>query len=176
MSIQSNKRYLFFNSPEYIDENINILPPQIRNKLYIICMRNFWRKYIPFTAKVPSWYRPSIIHKNILFNAQQNNIHFLHLSCNTLDEHKKYIMGCQCKFCLHDVSEKHKEQLRQDGIMISFHKNISETESKWNNTYEYIYDWDTGNMLQGLSIFNPFYDVCENIVDTINGYPIHFKP
>ena len=58
------------------DSNIDIdqLPPQLRNKIYIMCMRNFWRNYIPLTAKVLPWYQLSVTRNKQLFYAQQNYI------------------------------------------------------------------------------------------------------
>ena len=95
----SKKRYLFNDDPEKIDDNIQQLPTQLRNKIYIMSMRNYWRKYIPLTAQVPSWYEHAISQKKMLFDAMQENIHFMHLPCNTLEENKKYILGCQCSYC-----------------------------------------------------------------------------
>ena len=137
-------------------------------------MKIFWRDFVPITAKVPSWYPYAIIQKDLLFNAQQENIHFLHLPCNTLEEYKKYIMGCQCKFCLHDVPEDYKKELRDKGPTKGFYESIQDTETKWNDNFEYIYDVITGDTMQGYTIFNPYYDICDNILDTINDVPIHF--
>ena len=46
--------------------------------------------YVKYNQKLISYQR------NVLFN----NIHFLHLDCNTLPENKKYILGCQCDYCI----------------------------------------------------------------------------
>ena len=35
--------------------NIHLLPKELQKKIYILCMRIYWRHYIPLTAKVPSW-------------------------------------------------------------------------------------------------------------------------
>ena len=75
------------------------LPIDIQKKIYILCFREFWRNYIPLTAKVPSWYARKTAIDNIKFNAKLNNIHFLHLPFNILPENKLWIMGCQCSFC-----------------------------------------------------------------------------
>ena len=64
----SKKRYLFNDDPEKIDDNIQQLPTQLRNKIYIMSMRNYWRKYIPLTAQVPSWYEHAISQKKMLFD------------------------------------------------------------------------------------------------------------
>lgn len=79
--------------------NIKQLPQTIQNKLFIICMKEFWKQYVPLTAKVPSWYYHSIKIKQELVNARFQNIHFMHLPFNTLPENKQWIPGCQCDHC-----------------------------------------------------------------------------
>ena len=75
------------------------LPRDIQKKIYIICFRNFWREYVPLTAKIPSWYYRKIEIEREMFESRNNNIHFLHLSFNCIPEQKSYILGCQCEFC-----------------------------------------------------------------------------
>ena len=87
--------------------NIKKLPIVIQKKIYIMIFRNFWRSYIPLTAKVPSWYNNKIKVENLIFQSRLKNIHFLHLPFNTLPENKKWIMGCQCDDCLL-ISDKDK--------------------------------------------------------------------
>ena len=91
--IRTKRRYLFLNNRLFMKYNIKQLPPQLRNMIYIICMRNFWRQYIPLTSKVPTWYNLRLSQEEQLFHARQNNIHFLHIDSNTLPEYKKYIIG-----------------------------------------------------------------------------------
>ena len=174
LTAQSKKRHLFINNPAFVYYNIKWLPPQLQNYIYIWYMKLFWRDFVPITAKVPSWYPHALIQKDLLFYAQQENIHFLHLSCNTLEENKKYIMGCQCKFCLHDVPENYKRLLRDKGSSDGFYNTIPYTDSKWNNNFEYIYDDKTDSMTRGYTIFNPSYDISIITLDTINDVPIHF--
>lgn len=88
--------------------NITKLPIIIQKKIYILVWRNFWRNYVPLTAKVPSWYYRKIKIEKIIFQSKLNNIHFLHLPFNTLPENKKWIMGCQCDFCLYYSNENEK--------------------------------------------------------------------
>ena len=175
---QSKKRYLFINPSDLLGYNINQLPPQLRNKIYIMCMRNFWRSYIPLTAKVPSWYQLSLTRSKQLFYAQQNNVHLLHLSFNTLYENRKYIVGCQCHFCKFDVSRKRKrkEQLKNIESINYFNKTVPGTDSKWNSPVEYIYNYETGTITSGYTVFSPYYDVIRTIKDKINGPPIEFGP
>ena len=48
------------NRDELKEINIKKLPIVIQKKIYIMIFRNFWRSYIPLTAKVPSWYNNKI--------------------------------------------------------------------------------------------------------------------
>ena len=151
--------------------NINSLPYYIRNKLYIIAMRNYWRSYTPLYSKIPSWYYSSIKQEKLLLDARLNNIHFLHLPCNTLEENKKYIPGCQCDYCLHNVHLTTK-LLYQSLISISyihFHQLVPSTDSNWNDMYEVFYpeDYMTGPII-GLPIFNPNYDTEYDTEDDID--------
>ena len=84
---------------EELKTNIEMLPEEIQKKLYIYTMRFYWRDYIPLTAKVPSWYKSKIDTERDLYDAKIDNIHFSHLSFNTLPENKEWIMGCQCDYC-----------------------------------------------------------------------------
>lgn len=117
---------------------IKSLPSVIQNKIYILSFRNFWRGYVPITAKTPSWLSHSNYVKNTLWEAQLNNIHFLHLPFNTLPENKKWIMGCQCDFCKNDDEvdfvEKHIHYLIQYRNPYYFPDNYIEKESSsdWN--------------------------------------------
>ena len=173
----TSKRYLFINPSDVLAHNINQLPPQLRNKIYIMCMRNFWRNYIPLTAEVPSWYQLSVTRRKQLFYAQQNNVHLLHLSFNTLYENRKYIVGCQCHFCKYDVSRKRKRKEQQKNIdsIHYFNEIVPFTDSKWNDPVEYIYDPITADVINGYTIFSPYYDVKETMKDKINGEPIEFS-
>jgi hypothetical protein len=97
-----------------MDTNLKLLiiklPLVLQKKIYILCFKNFWKKFIPITAKIPSWYyRYSQIEK-IKYEAILKNIHFLHLPFNTLTENKKWIPGCQCDFCK-KYSLNHKNEI-----------------------------------------------------------------
>ena len=80
---------------------IGNLPKDIQVKIYVFAMKKYWKDrllnndtflplYVKYNQKLISYQR------NELFN----NIHFLHLDCNTLPENKKYILGCQCDYCI----------------------------------------------------------------------------
>ena len=82
-----------------INHNISLLPKDIQKKIYIMCWRNFWRSYVPIMARVPSWYNRKVKIENMIYEARLNNIHFLHLPFNILEENKTWIMGCRCQYC-----------------------------------------------------------------------------
>jgi len=87
--------------------NIQKLPIILQKKIYILVWKLFWRSYIPLTAQIPTWYHRKIKIENIIFQSRLKNIHFLHLPFNTLPENKKWIMGCQCDYCL-SISDDQK--------------------------------------------------------------------
>jgi len=181
------KRYLFLKNKIFLKWNIKQLPPNLRNYLYIWCFKLFWRNYIPLTTKVPSWYAPHLRQQQLLFNARLQNIHFMHLSCNTLEKNKKYILGCQCSYCrdygtkVGGVSNllkriirvKHMEDYVSDSTY--FNKCVPYTDSQWNYLDEYINDSEGYYIIKGMSIFDPSYDIFINIQDIIQGEPIVFS-
>jgi len=193
-SKQSKKRYLFYNDPEMIDENIQQLPSQIRNKIYIMSMRNYWRKYIPLTAKIPSWYTHYIDQKKMLLNAMLDNVHFMHLPCNTLEENKTYILGCQCSYCKYyglnrgykgtiSESEYNHRKLVENNYVddsdyfietIPTENNSSRWNSKWAWICSYNEDDNVENVKMGMKIYNPGEDIFLTLKDRINGPPIYF--
>ena len=190
----SKKRYLFNDDPEKIDDNIQQLPTQLRNKIYIMSMWNYWRKYIPLTAQVPSWYEHAISQKKMLFDAIQENIHFMHLPCNTLEENKKYILGCQCSYCkdygldsesdhINAIYEyNHRDNMEKEYLKDKkyFTQVVVPTETpfdRWNARWRwipYITDEDDVKVLIGMKIFNPGESIRVTIKDEINGEPLYF--
>lgn len=126
---------------EDFKKNVDMLPDDLKKKLYIWCMRIFWRNYVPLTAKVPSWYEK---HKKVereLYDAREKNIHFMHLPFNTLPENKRWIMGCQCDYCKvynerGRLSQKYVE-LEYRKLLLDpfyFHKIMPlSVSSNWNN-------------------------------------------
>ena len=191
----SKKRYLFLNDPEKLDDNIQQLPTQLRNKIYIMSMRNYWRKYIPLTAQVPSWYEHSISQKKMLFDAMQENIHFMHLPCNTLEENKKYILGCQCSYCkdygldsesddINAIYEyNHRKNMENEYLKDKkyFTKVVVPTETpldRWNARWRwisYINDEDEIKLLMGMKVFDPGEHLFNTLKDIINDKPIYFN-
>jgi hypothetical protein len=171
------KRYHFYNNIKYIDYNLKQLPIQLRNKLFILCMRFFWRHYIPLTGIPPTWYYSAIKQKQLLFNAKMNNIHFLHLPCNTLKENKSYIVGCQCSDCSKGntgrISIRYmSENLTQYYNENHYHSSVPLSGEGVNDVMQTI-EYESGE-LNGMLYFNPNYDIRIVISDEINGPPIYF--
>ena len=71
-----------------------------------------WRNFIPITAKIPTWYSRKVEVENMIYQARLNNIHFLHLPFNIIEGNKKWIMGCQCSFCV-NTKQYRSEILKQ---------------------------------------------------------------
>ena len=92
-----------------LKKNISLLPFEIQKKICILSWRGFWREFVPLTAQIPSWYNRKIMVENMIYKGRLNNIHFLHLPFNTLEENKIWIMGCQCTFC-NKIKYKYKRK------------------------------------------------------------------
>ena len=134
MNIMNN-----FNNKS-LEESIQSLPKELQKRIYIFYYKLFWRNYVPLTAKPPSWLKYANYIQNKLWEAQKDNIHFLHLPFNTLPENKKWIMGCQCDFCKNDTiipeTEKHIHYLIQYRNSYYFpEKFISKSETSVHNEY-----------------------------------------
>jgi hypothetical protein len=168
------KKYLFFNSDVMLSYNIDQLPNNLKYRIYIKCMRKFWRNYVPLTAKIPTWYYHAVEQQNMLLMAIQLNIHFMHLPCNTLEKNKKYIIGCQCESCL-ESKDRRRELIKQDRRPNYHLKKQSFTYSKWNDRTEDFFPQIDGVVVEGLSIFDPDIDLYDNLEDKINGHPIEFN-
>ena len=154
---QKRKQKLLCTDIKYM---IQCLPKEIQKKLYIITWRNFWRDYVPKTAKPPSWLNHMNYVKKSLWEAKQKNIHFLHLPFNTLPENKKWIMGCQCDFCMNDTElcaiEKHIYYLIQYRNPYYFPDKLmpSGPSSDWNEYLVPIGN-DNSEIYQFMKVFDP---------------------
>ena len=171
------KRYHFYNNIKYIDFNLKQLPIPLRNKLFILCMRNFWRTYIPLTAIPPSWYASAVKQQQLLFNAKLDNIHFMHLPCNTLEENKTYIVGCQCSYCINGKNNSGNryicENIKQYYDDNYYYESVPYSGEGVNdivNIIEYEYE-----ELIGLQNYNPNYVTRKTLQDIIHGSPIKFS-
>ena len=138
-NIQKTNNIQIMNNLTFI-ECISILPKDIQKRIYIITWKKFWREYVPLIAKPPSWLPYHNYVQNTLWEAKQKNIHFLHLPFNTLPENKKWIMGCQCDFCLNDQEicavEKHIHYLIQYRNSYYFSENfMPKSFTEWNEYF-----------------------------------------
>ena len=139
-----------------IIESIKYLPKDIQKRIYILTWKAFWREYYPLSSKPPSWLKYNNLVKDTLWKARLNNIHFLHLPFNTLPENKKWIMGCQCDFCIKDtkvnIYEKHMHAFIQSQNPYYFPDKLAprETISDWN---EYLVP--IGNNTEFMKVFDP---------------------
>jgi hypothetical protein len=143
-----------------LKDKISKLPIDIQKKLCIYTWRGFWRDYVPLTAKVPLWYTRKLYIENRLFEARNKNVHFMHLEFNTLPENKKWIMGCQCKFCLdfecENELECHSVYTEEYDNSVTF-ENImpSGISSDWNRKWYFITnDIDSEQPMAG---YDPLY-------------------
>lgn len=82
-----------------ITKKIKNLPKEIQKKIYIYSLKFFYRD----DFKNKSLYSIHNTYNEVINRMKKkvlvDNVHFLHLDCNTLPENKKYILGCQCDYC-----------------------------------------------------------------------------
>jgi hypothetical protein len=137
------------------------LPTNLKNKIYITWMREFWKDYVPLTAQIPSWYPSKIAIEKEIFDSRYRNIHFLHLSFNTLRENKRWIIGCQCSDCLSEDLLSNEEK---------------EFFYKIQYLYWTVYDLDITENWALTEQFNPLYNTKydTSITTKINGIQIDF--
>ena len=123
-----------------LEESIQSLPKELQKRIYIFYYKLFWRNYVPLTAKPPSWLKYANYIQNKLWEAQKDNIHFLHLPFNTLPENKKWIMGCQCNYCSKiKYKYKRKEYIKLADNIDLFYSNMQH----YGGTYmKYLDDYD----------------------------------
>jgi len=138
------------------------LPSDIQKKIFVYSIKNFYKKdYILPINKIPMWYSHQQEIEKQKSDCYLKNIHFLHLEMNTLPENKKYILGCQCDFCINHKDKNKYDHLINDYQGISyidediFIKDIlGMDDNNWIN-YNYWYQFENDD---GLPIFNPLYD------------------
>lgn len=142
------------------------LPEDIQKHIYIYAIKDFYRKeYVPEMGKIPMYYQ---YHKYLTKEKQKtffDNIHFLHLECNTLPENKSWIMGCQCEFCLNEEQkeDKNKHYLKYIEDDIYFLENVKcsvESEiNHWNMRWIFFgYDFFADKYDSYIRVFDPLYN------------------
>lgn len=172
VTIMSTGKLLIINKNFY--DYLNKLPIPLRNRIYIMCSKQFWKDFVPITAKVPSWNASAIAQRQLLYNARSKNIHFLHLPCNTLEINKQYIMGCQCDYCISSTISVKYLELKDTLYNDYFYRHIPNTMTRWNDIFDIYYNPDTMTIKIGFTTFNPSYEE-ENLESTIQNIPIEFS-
>ena len=147
-----------------LTKNILKLPSDIQKHIFVFAMKYFYRKeYVPEMGKVPMYYSHYQYMIKETHKAIIDNIHFLHLDYNTLPENKKWIMGCQCDFCLleEQAEDKNDHYEKYVNDEMYFLENISCTTingeiNHWNLRWIlYDYDFFTGESGASVRIFDP---------------------
>jgi len=164
-SIEKSEKYTLI-------QYLNSLPKELQKKIYILCFRFMWRKYVPLSAKIPSWYSYKIQVDNEIFKSRFDNIHFLHLSFNTLPENKQWIMGCQCEYCLNYSNKKLKrKEYKKQCNDLNYFRSIMPESTFYLNEY-LTYTHIDPNTLQKFydPLYGSIYEMFENYAIR-NDYP-----
>lgn len=82
-----------------LTKKIKSLPKEIQKKIYIYSLKFFYRKDFKNKPLYTIHNRYLGVINEMKKKVLVDNVHFLHLDCNTLPENKKYILGCQCDYC-----------------------------------------------------------------------------
>jgi len=90
---------------------IKTLPRELQVNIFIITMQNYWKEMTLKTPLRPIWYDSVSYMENQKRKAIFENVHFMHLECNTLEHLKSWIPGCQCDFCLNDTTVENKQEI-----------------------------------------------------------------
>ena len=82
-----------------LTKRIKNIPKELQKKIFIFSMKSFYKRYL---LNIPNFtfHNAYVQHINEMKKKVIiDNVHILHLDCNTLPENKEYIMGCQCEYC-----------------------------------------------------------------------------
>lgn len=82
-----------------VTKKIKNLPKEIQKKIYIYALKFFYREDFKNKPLFSIHNRYVGLINEMKKEVLVDNVHFLHLDCNTLPENKKYILGCQCDYC-----------------------------------------------------------------------------
>lgn len=165
---KSNKKNIHYLSIKEINKMsltncIKELPKPIKNLIYIFWIKKYYKQQLLCKSLKPIWYDHKVYVEKQLLLSKLNNVHFLHLDFNTLPENKKYILGCQCKFCKNYVKNNPEiviyQLLHQISNLEYFNTTVPSTETIWNSQIHAIINKDNLDILYFIHIFNPLYDV-----------------
>ena len=179
-----NELYINIAKRKGLTKQIKKLPPDIQKKIYIYSYKIYWKHKALRECQVPEYYKDSLTIKKQMYDGIFNNIHFLHLDMNTKPEYKKWIMGCQCEYCLNENKNKRKEKIKIYNDYINS-ENKNYFFNKHINCYDYSYysnKWlkvchmmdDNDN---SILYFNPLFKFPINNNPRLqsNDYPIFFN-
>ena len=94
------KKYILEDVDEReLTKGIKSLPREIQKKIYIYALKFFYREDFKNKPLFSIHNRYVGVINEMKKQVLLDNVHFLHLDCNTLPENKKYILGCQCNYC-----------------------------------------------------------------------------
>ena len=163
-----------------LSKTIKNLPKELQKKIYIFSMRAYWKQKTIDTPLKPMWYEWKEYMNNNIRSSLFDNVHFLHLECNTLEKNKEWIPGCQCSYCLNDTKVKNKEDIYR--MIATGEDNGEELEKRthcyspipnfWNCYLKYYgYNFDITTM----KIFDPIKGYYQNQMNLITEDP-HESP
>ena len=162
---------IFFNESNInksLQKDIFSLPKELQKNIYLFTMKAYWKKKVIDTPLHAIWHESVAYMNNQKGKCLFNNVHFMHLECNTLESKKEYIPGCQCNFCLKEDIEsinKHSNHIVNDYLyfleMIHCYDDIP---NFW-NLFQQVYI--TTDNITKLKIYDPFMGSCYgNIMNT----------
>lgn len=184
-NFEKNNIFYLLDEEEIKNKVISIkicrLPKEIQKKIYIMSMRYYWRDNFKNTILKPMWcdykkYLDDEIKKSII-----DNVHFMHLEFNTLEENKKWIPGCECQFC-QNYKNNHEKEVQSTLIKILDDQSYFLTScinchdmmpNKWNMNIIY-YGGDDNYTT--FTIFDPLADMFhDQIKDDPQESPMYFS-
>jgi hypothetical protein len=192
------KRYIPFEEELKIEvhrrcnlaKKLKKMPNEIQKKIYIETIRKYWKELTLNTPLRPMWYDSKSYMDNQIRDSLFNNIHFMHLECNTLEKNKEWIPGCQCSFCLNDTKVEDKESIYQE-IYDNGPPYQSTQLEKRTHCYDFFPNfWNMYSLLMGINlnidepqvsmiVFDPlknqFGDEFSKVYEDPNESPIYFS-
>lgn len=153
-----------------LSRNIRKLSFDLQKRIYIVCMREYWKHQTLTRSLKPIWWDYKSHMDKELGKCYFKNIHFLHLDCNTIPEMKEWIPGCQCNFCKNDKKVKEEEKIityrriYEDFDVMQFNKRIHcyDNPNYWNVYLEYWITNDQESKTWSFRIFDPLYNFLSN--------------
>ena len=164
-----------------ISIKISKLPEEVQKKIYIMSMRYYWRDNFKNTILKPMWCDYKKYLDNELKKCIIDNVHFMHLEFNTLEENKKWIPGCECNFCQNYKNNNEKEV---QSTLVKIFQDQSYFFTKCINCYDVIPNkWNMNVIYYGdvlnyttFTIFDPLADMFhDQIKDDPQESPMYFS-